>query len=165
MKDAVDLITEQWKNVRPDLDPSPMGVVGRVSRASRLLERGVKEYFNSRGVEPWEFDVMATLLRSGPSHTLCAKDLLGSAMVSSAALTHRVDRLVERGLVKRWTCPDNRRQVQITLTEEGAALTHDLIRGHLGREDELISALTPEERDLLAGLLRKLLHSLGDTDL
>ncbi|MBG0827811.1 MarR family transcriptional regulator [Planomonospora sp. ID67723] len=163
MSDAVDRILGQWASVRPGLDVSAMAVVGRVSRASRLLERGVKAYFEEHGLEAWEFDVLATLLRA--DRTLCMSDLAGAAMVSSAALTNRIDRLVAKGLVTRATAEDNRRLVLVTLTDEGRRLATGLLDGHVANEQRLLDGLTPAERDQLAALLRKLLSSLGDTGL
>lgn len=160
--DAVGLILTQWARVRPDVDCSPMGVVGRISRASRLLEKGIKEHFSEHDLEPWEFDVLATLFRSNPEHRLCMSDLASAAMVSSAALTNRVDRLVARGLVHREVSPANRRMVLITLTDEGRAMVDTLLEGHVANEERLLAGLTAEDREQLAGLLRKLLASLGD---
>ncbi|GGL15397.1 MarR family winged helix-turn-helix transcriptional regulator [Planomonospora parontospora] len=161
MNDAVDRILDQWAAVRPGLDTSAMGVVGRISRASRLLERGVRAYFDEHGLEPWEFDVLATLFRA--DRTLCMGDLAGAAMVSSGALTNRIDRLVAKGLVTRATAEGNRRLVLVTLTETGHRLVGGLVDGHVANEDRLLDGLTPAERDELAALLRKLLGSLGDT--
>ncbi|WP_181019863.1 MarR family winged helix-turn-helix transcriptional regulator [Nonomuraea typhae] len=165
MQDAVDAIAQQWAAARPDVDVSPMGVVGRLSRASRLLERGIKEFFAEHGLEPWEFDMLATLLRGNPEHTMCMKDLGTSALVSPGALTNRMDRLVERGLVKRWPLESNRRMVMVALTEDGERLAGDLLGAHMANEARLLSALSPEEQAALTGTLRKLLVSLGDTDL
>jgi DNA-binding MarR family transcriptional regulator len=161
-RDGVDAIMDQWRTARPDLDCSPMEVVGRLSRASRLLERAVKEGLAAHGVEPWEFDVLATLLRSGPPHVLSAGALSSAAMVSSAALTNRIDRLVDRGLVDRVVDPDHRRRVLISLTDEGLALANELVEHHLANERRLLAGLAAADHDRLAGLLRHLLVSLGD---
>ncbi len=160
--DAVDQILGQWARVRPDVDCSAMGVAGRISRASRLLEKGIKEYFSGHDLEPWEFDVLATLFRSNPDHRLCMSDLATAAMVSSAALTNRVDRLVVKGLVHREVSPSNRRMVLITLTGEGRAVVDALLAGHVANEERLLAGLTDEDRERLSGLLCKLLTSLGD---
>ncbi|MFC4059123.1 MarR family winged helix-turn-helix transcriptional regulator [Planomonospora corallina] len=161
MNDAVDKILDQWSAVRPGLDVSAMGVVGRISRASRLLERGVKAYFDEHGVEPWEFDVLAALLRA--ERTLCMSDLAAATMVSSAALTNRIDRLVTKGLVTRAAAEDNRRLVLVTLTEAGRRLAGGLLEGHVANERRLLDGLAPAEQAEFAALLRKLLCSLGDT--
>ncbi|WP_319714109.1 MarR family winged helix-turn-helix transcriptional regulator [Nonomuraea angiospora] len=108
------------------MDVSPMGVIGRVSRALRLLERGVKEFFAEHGLEAWEFDMLATLLRN-EADTMCMKDLSAAAMVSPGALTNRMDHLVERGLVDRWPAPDNRRMTLVALTDEGRRVANDIL--------------------------------------
>ncbi|WP_327087655.1 MarR family transcriptional regulator [Nonomuraea sp. NBC_01738] len=163
MEDAVDAIAKQWAVARPDLDVTPMSVVGRLSRASRLLEREIKDFFAAHNLEPWEFDMLATLLRSNLEHSMCMKDLAGSALVSPGALTNRMDRLVERGLVTRYPLPENRRMVIVTLTPEGERLANDLVALHMANEAALLSPLTAEEQQVLATALRKLLVSLGDT--
>ncbi|MCB5165015.1 MarR family transcriptional regulator [Streptomyces bambusae] len=160
--DGVDRITEQWRAVRPDLDTSPMAVIGRLSRASRLLERGIKENLAVQDVEPWEFDVLATLLRAGPSSALTAGELSLAVMVSSAALTNRIDHLVKKGLVDRAVDPTHRRRVLISLTDTGRELTDRLVEHHLAGEERQLAGLTPAERDQLAVLLRRVLITLGD---
>jgi DNA-binding MarR family transcriptional regulator len=162
MDDAVDVILGQWARTRPDVDVAPMGVVGRVSRASRLLERGVKDFLAGHGLEAWEFDMLATLLRSG-GDAMCMKDLSAAAMVSPGALTNRMDHLVQRGLVDRWPAPDNRRMTLVALTDEGRRVADDLLERHAANEARLLSGLSAEDRDTLAAILRKLLVSLGDT--
>ncbi|OIV38105.1 MarR family transcriptional regulator [Mangrovactinospora gilvigrisea] len=160
--DNVDRVLEQWRAERPALDAAPMGVVGRVQRACRLLEKGLGDYFATQGLQLWEFDILATLLRSGPPYRLTAGALGASAMVTSGAVTNRVDRLVKRGLVDRETDPDNRRSVLIGLTEEGRALVDTALSGHVANERRLLESLDPEQQDALAGLLRTLLVDLGD---
>lgn len=161
--DAVDLLIEQWDRQRPDLDVSPMGVVGRVSRAARLLERRLEENFARFGLQAWEFDVLATLRRSGKPYRLTAGQLVSAAMVTSGAITNRIDRLVDRGLVTRDTDPTNRRSVLIALTPEGLRLVDEVVAAHVDHERTLLATLTAAQRTQLATLLRDLLISLGDT--
>jgi DNA-binding MarR family transcriptional regulator len=161
-KDNVDAILGQWQQVRPDLDCSPMGIIGRMSRASRLLERELKELFAQYSLESWEFDVLATLLRSGPPHVLTAGQLSTAAMVSSAALTNRIDHLVSKNLVAREVDQDNRRRVLISLTPQGMELVNKVVSQHVANEQRLLGGLTGTQQDQLARLLRRLLVSLGD---
>ncbi|MFJ9952451.1 MarR family winged helix-turn-helix transcriptional regulator [Kitasatospora sp. NPDC091207] len=160
MDDAVDTVIERWRALRPDLDTAPIGVVLRIFRASRLLELGIKDYFEANDLEPWEYDMLTTLLRAGDGAALRMSDLAGAAMISAGALTNRIDRLVAKGLVTRATDPENRRMVRTALTEEGRRIAHSLIEGHLANELDLVRALSPDERAQLEGLLRKLLLSL-----
>lgn len=161
--DAVDVFLQQWRAQRPQLDPRPMGTVGRLHRATALLGRELKRYFNDNGIEEWEFDVLATLRRSGGRYTLTPKQLGATTMVGSSALTNRVDRLVARGLVTRQVDPGNRRSLLITLTGEGLALVDSVVDGHVANERRLLQGLAAAERQQLDALLRKLLVSLGDT--
>lgn len=157
--DNVDRVLAQWHVARPDIDPSPMGIVGRIQRASRLLERGLSTYFAEYDLQLWEFDILATLRRSG---CLTAGTLVKASMVTSGAITNRIDRLVARDLVTRDVDPDNRRSVLIDLTPRGRTLVDDILGGHVDNENRLLASLDPNDRERLADLLRTLLTSLGD---
>ena len=163
MNDAGDLFFEQWARERPDLDTSPMGILGRMNRLQQLLGRGVSELLAEYDLERWEFDVLATLRRSGPPYRLTAKDLVRMMMVGSAAMTNRVDRLVRKELVYREVDPASRRRVLVSLTDKGLDLVNGAVEGHVANEARLLEGLSAQEQDQLAGLLRKLLLSLGDT--
>ncbi|GHC71105.1 MarR family transcriptional regulator [Nocardiopsis terrae] len=163
MNDAVDLFLAQWARERPDLDTSPMGVVGRTNRLQQILGRGVSELLTEYDLERWEFDVLATLRRSGAPYQLTAKELVRMMMVGSAAMTNRVDRLVRRELVQRQADPASRRRVLVSLTGGGLDLVNRVVEGHVANEARLLEGLDTAERDQLAALMRKLLLSLGDT--
>jgi DNA-binding MarR family transcriptional regulator len=162
MGDHVDRVLEQWGAERPDLDVSPMGIVGRIQRASRLLERGLSENFARHGLELWEFDVLGTLRRSGPPYRLTAGALSDSAMRTSGAITNRIDRLVAKGLVTRETDPDNRRSIVIGLTESGWTVIEDVLASHVSYEERALKSLSASQQRELAALLRTLLIALGD---
>jgi DNA-binding MarR family transcriptional regulator len=159
--DTVDGIVEQWRVVRPDLDSSPLHVIGRVSRLSRLIDRRLAENFARFGLENWMYDVLATLRRGGPPYELTAGDLVGQSMVTTGAITNRIDRLAERGLVERATAED-RRKVIVRLTERGRELVDEVVEGHLATEREILDGLSDRQRHDLATLLRVPLLTLGD---
>jgi DNA-binding MarR family transcriptional regulator len=163
MSDAVDAVTAQWRRERPDVDVWPMEVVGRVSRLSRLLERELRGPFAEHGLESFEFDVLATLRRSGAPYELTAGALLKAAMVTSGAITNRIDKLEAKGLVQRVRDSGDRRTVRIRLSERGLELIDELLVVHVANEARLLSGLAPADRDHLIVLLRGLLESLGDT--
>ncbi|GAB2489421.1 MarR family winged helix-turn-helix transcriptional regulator [Streptosporangium sandarakinum] len=165
MSDAVDAVTAQWNRERPDIDVWPMGIVGRLSRLSILFERELKEFFARHELERFEFDVLATLRRSGAPYELTAGALLKAAMVTSGAITNRIDRMEARGLVERVRDGGDRRSVRIRLTPRGLEIVDGLVGPHVDNEARLLAALGPAERDQLAGLLRVLLESMGDTSL
>jgi DNA-binding MarR family transcriptional regulator len=160
-QDAVDRILRQWAEVRPDLDSSPIGIIGRVSRLSRLIDQRLAENFSDFGLENWMYDVLATLRRQGPPYEMTAGDLVAHSMVTSGAITHRIDRLAERGLVVR-AGADDRRKVIVRLTPQGRALVDDVAVAHLDTERAILADLSARRRDDLAALLRTVLVTLGD---
>jgi DNA-binding MarR family transcriptional regulator len=161
--DAVDRIVAQWARERPELDTGPLAVIGRVHRLGALLEAELGSVFAEADLGNGDFDVLATLRRAGEPFRLSPGELSTSAMVTSGAVTKRVDRLVSKGLVERSVSEADGRGRVIQLTPEGRALTDDLVVRHWANEDRLLAALDPEERTQLVGLLRKLLLDVEGT--
>lgn len=162
MADRVSDFLAMWAHERPDLDASPMGVLGRISRANAIIGRELSEYFADSGLQPGEFDVLATLRRVGAPYTLSPGALAATTMVSGAAVTNRLNRLEDKGLIRRSIDPDNRRAIRVVLTDRGRALVDDLVEGHLANERRLLAGLDPAEQEQLGALLARLLESRGD---
>ncbi|MEV4438910.1 MarR family transcriptional regulator [Streptomyces sp. NPDC049577] len=165
MADAVDSVIEQWRRERPELDVWPTGVVARVQRLARLLDKDLKEFFARHGLETWEFDVLTTLRRSGAPYELTAGAITSAAMVTSGAITNRIDRLEAKGLVERARTAEDRRTVRIRLTGAGRELVDELMGLHAANEARMLSALGRADCDRLADALRTLLESFGDKPL
>jgi DNA-binding MarR family transcriptional regulator len=155
-RDGVDLILEQWRRERPDLDHSPIGIVGRVSRLGRELEQRLEPVYREHGLEPGWHDVLATLRRSGPPYRLRPTEFTSTLMLTSSGTTKRLDRLEQAGLITRGPDPEDRRGTLITLTAAGRALIDAVTEAHMENERRLLSALTEAEQRRLADLLRKL---------
>jgi DNA-binding MarR family transcriptional regulator len=162
--DAVDRILEQWQRVRPDLDSSAVGIVGRVSRLSRLIDRHLAVNFARHGIESWMYDVLATLRRNGPPYELTAGELVRQTMITTGAMTNRIDRLQARGLVVRAAGTD-RRTVIVRLTAAGREMVDDVVTGHLATERSLLAPLSATRQRQLAGMLRELLAPLEGDDI
>ncbi len=160
--DYVDQIIEQWSRVRADADVSAMGVIGRISRAAHILSRRLEEVFSDMGVHGGRFDVLAALRRAGPPHTLTPTALYNSLLISSGAITNRLDRLTSEGLVERLPSPDDGRYLLVKLTPAGLAAVDAALIVHIANENDLLSGLDAEEEVVLASILRKLLVELGD---
>jgi DNA-binding MarR family transcriptional regulator len=154
--DAVDAILEQWRKERPDLDVTPMGVIGRISRLARRFDRAIAENFVSFELGPDEFDLLATLRRTGKPYELNPCDLVESMMVSSATTTHRLDKLEARQLIERRRDPTDRRAVLVRLTPAGKTLVDRALVAHVNLEHELLAGLDSRERAALAELLGQL---------
>jgi DNA-binding MarR family transcriptional regulator len=155
-RDGVDGILEQWRRERPDLDPSPIGIVGRVSRLARELEQRLEPVYKAHGLEPGWHDVLATLRRTGPPYRLRPTDLTEALMLTSSGTTKRLDRLEHAGLIAREPDPDDRRGTLISLTPAGHGLIDSVTEAHLDNERRILSALDEIEQRQLADLLRKL---------
>jgi DNA-binding MarR family transcriptional regulator len=160
-RDGVDEIIEQWQRERPDVDVAPIGVIGRISRLARELERRVEAVQIEHGLDGGWYDVLATLRRSGPPYRLRASDFAGSLMLTSSGTTKRLDRLERAGLIAREPDPDDRRGVLISLTAQGRAAVENALVAHMENEYALLDGLTKTEQRQLADLLRKLQLSLA----
>jgi DNA-binding MarR family transcriptional regulator len=155
-RDGVDLILEQWRSERPELDHSPIGVVGRVSRLARELEQRLEPVYREHGLEPGWHDVLATLRRTGAPYRLRPSEFSNALMLTSSGTTKRLDRLEQAGLITRAPDPEDRRGTLITLTAAGRRLIDAVTEAHLENERRLLGALTDAEQRRLADLLRKL---------
>ncbi|MGV8978897.1 MAG: MarR family winged helix-turn-helix transcriptional regulator [Cellulomonas sp.] len=155
MTDDVDRILEQWHSERPDLDVAPMGVVGRLSRASAAVEARLARTFADHGLDTSSFDVLATLLRSGPPYRITPTVLARDAMITTSAVAQRLNKLEARGLVRRTPDPDDGRGTLIALTSAGRAAVEETLPAHLQTEQAILSTLSPTERDQLAMLLQR----------
>jgi len=161
-KDHVDQIIEQWAAARPDLDASPMGVVGRICRLAALLIKEQTRVFAEHGLDFAGFDVLATLRRSGPPHALTPTQLAKAMIVTPSAVAQRLTRLEEAGLLVRSHTKADRRVIIVTLTEAGQELVDATLPDHLVNEQRLLADLSPEDRLVLESLLRRFLVSQDD---
>ncbi|MFY2791545.1 MarR family winged helix-turn-helix transcriptional regulator [Rhodococcus sp. MALMAid1271] len=159
--DAVDRIVQQWHTERPEVDVSPMAVIGRIGRAASALDKRIQAVLSEFGLQSGEFDLIATLRRAGAPYRLTVGKLLDSAMVTSGAVTHRLNRLTDKGLIEREIDPSNRRVVIVQLTPAGVAAVDAALPAHVANEETLLRSLNPDERSQLADLLKRLLLDLG----
>jgi DNA-binding MarR family transcriptional regulator len=154
--DEVDEIIAAWQRERPDLDVSPLQVLSRVSRIARQLDLGRRSAFREQTLEPWEFDVLSALRRSGSPYQLSPGRLLTETLVTSGTMTNRIDRLQSQGLVERGPDARDRRGVVVTLTAAGLARVDEAMAALLAREEQLLAGLSAADRKQLADLLRTL---------
>ncbi|KJY33737.1 MULTISPECIES: MarR family winged helix-turn-helix transcriptional regulator [Streptomyces] len=159
-KDAVDAITDQWYAVRPDLDTTPMAVFGRIYRISKAMGDAVERAYNRHGVSRGEFDVIATLRRSGTPYTLSPRELSATLMLTTGGMTGRLDKLEKAGLLTRSPDPHDRRGLQVTLTDRGLALVDEAVTAGIEVNRAGLADFSPEEVEELGGLLRKLLAGM-----
>lgn len=138
-----------------------MTILGRLSDASeRVLRDHVNPLFADAGLQPGEFDVLATLRRSGEPYMLSPTTPYEALMISSGGVTDRLDHLERAGLVERRPDPNDRRGKLIALTEAGKHLIDETIGRHVANEAKLLSVLSPTEQERLNALLKKLISGL-----
>jgi DNA-binding MarR family transcriptional regulator len=160
--DHVDRVLEQWARRRPDLDVSAMGVVGRVSRLAQATGAAMRRTFREHGLDAASFDVLATLRRGDPESPLTPTALMEASMVTSGAITQRLDRLEGRGWVQRRPSPRSGRVVEVVLTPAGREVIDRALPDHVDALERLMSGLTADQRSQLGDLLRAWLEALGD---
>ena len=160
--DRVDKAIKQWNQERPDLDVSSMALIGRFKRISQCLGQEMAKTFSEHGLNPANFDVLATLRRSGSPYALSPNDLISSTMVTSGTMTNRIDQLIKAGLVERVKNPNDGRSVVVSLTEAGFKVIDSALVDHAATQSKLTSGLSSDEQKRLNTLLRKFLNSLEE---
>ncbi|WP_433304066.1 PDZ domain-containing protein [Actinoplanes sp. CA-030573] len=159
-RDSVDDILDGWAAERPDLDVRPVGIITRLARLRSHLDAELSSVFRRYDLSPADFQVIVTLRRAGRPYRMPQARLMTQLGLTSGTVSVRIDKLVRRGVVVREHDDADARLTLVRLTDEGSRLFDELAPVHLGNEDRLLSALDDDERDVLAGLLRRLLASL-----
>ena len=154
--DDVDTMLRDWARERPDLDASAMAVVGRLLHLGGLLQARAGERLRTHGIGYTELDVLATLRRSGVPYRLSPTQLRKTVLLTSGAMTACLNRLEQRGLIRRSPDEGDRRSLTASLTDKGFELIEAAIVPHFGEAECVIAGLAPAERADLAQLLRKL---------
>ena len=153
-EDPVDRLRAQWARELPDLDTTPMGVFGRAHRLSAFIAAEVTGIFEAFGLDRGEFDVLATLRRSGAPYRLTPTEIYRSLMISSGGLTHRLGRLEAAGLIVRDPSAEDGRSLAVRLTEEGRQRVEAAFRADMTQVLRRLDPLTYAEKKTLADLLR-----------
>ena len=154
MEDEVERLVAGWRQALPDLDVSPLEVLSRVTRLARHLDRQRTTVFARHELETWTFDVLSALRRA-EGEQLSPGQLLAQTLVTSGTMTNRIDRLEERGLVRRKPDPNDARSVRVQLTAVGRRRVDSALGDLVARENSILGSLDESERATLAALLRR----------
>ena len=155
----IELLVKQWRQERPDVNPEPMRILGRVDLLAHEFACELDELLRSHGLTIPEFDVLAVLRRCGEPFRQPISVLCTLSLVTSGTMTNRIDRLEAKGLVSRAPNPDDRRGILVVLSPAGRELIDTVVPLRLKEANERISALSRKEQDLLARLLDRLLET------
>lgn len=156
--DRAEKAARQWRKERPDIDVGPMVLLGRLQETAQVIARDrLHPLFAEYGLQPGEFDVLATLRRSGTPYALTPTALYNTAMISSGSMTNRIERLEKAGLVQREAHPTDGRGSLVKLSKKGLALIEEMIVPHVQNQKAIVRSLSKAEQTQLATLLGKLL--------
>ncbi len=155
--DHVDHLVEQWARERPDLPTDALAVAARILRLQRFLDDRVDASLVSSGLNRGEMNVLATLRRAGPPHELTPTELYQGLLLSSGAMTNRIDHLEERGYVRRTPDHQDRRRIRVALTATGREVIDTAMEQHVADLEQHLGFLDPDEHQQLTRLLRRML--------
>lgn len=158
--DAVDKIIAQWRQEKPEFDLTAMEVLGRLKRASAVLSPKIEKVFLEHALNQPEFDVLATLRRSGAPYCLAPTALFSTLMVTSGTMTNRMTQLEKKGLIERLPNPDDARSKLVKLSDKGLELIEQVLPYHVenglnlivGLDEDSLASLNQSLRDLLTVL-------------
>lgn len=163
--DRAERARRQWQREIPEIAEqlSPMVLLGRLNEASQVMGRDyLAPAYADIGLKTGEFDVLATLVRSGPPYKLTPTELYRTTMMSSGGMTARVDKLEKAGLVERCPHPDDRRALTVCLTPKGLNLIKGQMPDYIATQQKAVSGLSEKEQQQLSDLLEKLIRSVND---
>lgn len=158
--DAVDRIRLQWQQELPNLNTDAMVTIGRIQRCSTLIQPQLEQTFARFSLSGWEFDVLATLRRSGSPYCLAPTALFSTLMITSGTMTHRMSKLEARGLVERKANALDARSKLVQLTAEGLHLVSEAVVAHVANEKQILAGMCEDKRKELDSLLKSLLRLL-----
>ena len=156
-KDIFDMVIAEWERERPDLDVSPLGIIGRVRLAGQLIEKFYEISVAPYGIRPADFFILSELRRAGKPFSLTPGDLSNLLVRSTGGITRQLDQLEGVGLIERERDDEDRRSIKVKLTREGLKLIDRALTGHFEFEQQLIEKLAPKSlpgaRDFLKSLI------------
>lgn len=157
IKDAIDDLLADWCEQRPDLDSESVGVVLRIQALAKTLAEQTAKRLQDFDLQWWQYDVLSALRRQGKPYVMSASELAEAAMLTSGAMTNRIDRLVESKLVCRLDDSSDRRKVLVKLTAQGLDRIEDATRARFESATVALTGLDKQQKKALSSLLRQVL--------
>jgi DNA-binding MarR family transcriptional regulator len=161
-KDVIDKLQNDWSVQRPDLNIAPMGVVLRIQALAKIFGDQTATRLQDFDLQWWQYDVLSTLRRQGSPFIMAATELAEANMLTSGAMTNRIDRLEEDKLVRRIKDDNDGRRVLVQLTRDGIKLVEEATKARFETATEALEGLNAQQRDSLSDLLRLVLNNQHD---
>lgn len=162
-RDHVDRMLQTWAESAPEVAADPLAVAGRILRLARFLDIAIARGLATLGLSFEDFDVLNTLRREGGG-PLRPTTLARAALISSGAMTARLSRLQDRGLITRTVDQGDRRAIQVSLTADGEKLATRALAAVIEADESVLAPMDPAARTATADLLRTLLVPLERAD-
>ncbi|WP_312829073.1 MarR family winged helix-turn-helix transcriptional regulator [Pantoea anthophila] len=157
MQDHIDFVVSQWDSAMPELDASSMQIFGRMLRLMKHLAKARSQALEPFGFQEGEFDVLATLRRAGSPWRLSPTQLYQSLLVTSGAMTNRLNRLEQQNLIERVAAAGDKRSLLVGLTPHGQQQIERALAIHTATQEAALAPLTAKDRAELERLLKSLL--------
>ena len=161
--DVIDELQNDWSQQRPDLDPEPVGVVLRIQALAKILGDQTALRLQEFDLQWWQYDVLSALRRKGKPFVMAATELADASMLTSGAMTNRIDRLEEEGLVRRRKDAGDRRRVLVQLTQKGLKLIENATEARFDAAMNAVGSLSTQQRHSLNNLLRRVMAAQENT--
>src|SRR2546423_10265782 len=156
-RDHIDRFLESIRERLPMLDPEVEGIVDRIGGLHRRFQRAMDETLTEFKLDYAEYKLLGLLTREGEVYRSSPGKLARMMELSSGAMTNRLDRLEEAGLLRRLPDPDDRRGTLVELTADGKRVYEESVGVQARKEAFFASALSKGGQKQLNGLLRKLM--------
>jgi DNA-binding MarR family transcriptional regulator len=158
--DRAEQIARAWAREQPGLPVSSIGILTRIWQAAKLLSDERRRTLTAIAMDAATLDLLSTLRRAGPPYQLSTRELSRRCLVTAGAVTQRVDRAMQSGLVRRLPPERGSRVVLVELTDAGHRSVQEAVGQLLTYEQGLVAVLEPAEQEELARLLAVLLRGL-----
>ena len=159
-QDVIDRCIPEWEREFPEMDIATEALVGRIHKISRHILKSLNETAAAFDLTISDWDMLSALRRQGAPYRLSPTELAKELMLSSGAMTNRLDRLEEAGLVRRSPDPDDRRAVRVELTDHGRDVWSEAVEVQAAKEQMFAGELTQEDKEQLNSLLRRMMLTL-----
>lgn len=160
--DNLDKIQKQWAEQSPELDTQAMALIGRMFLVCHDVSTQMQKTFIQFGLKQPSFDVMASLLRSGEPYALTPNDLLEQMLITSGAMTSRINGLEKRGWIKRIPSKEDKRSFLVALTESGKKLIEAALLKHVETQNALVGRFTNKQQSQLDKAFKDYLSQVND---
>lgn len=158
--DHISNAIKQWQREKPDLESHEMLLIGRLINCTILITNELEKLYNSHNINRGEFDVLATLRRSGKPYELTPTEIFSTLMITSGTMTNRLQQLKKKGLISRTENLEDARSLKVVLSAQGLKLIDELIYQHVDLEKKLYQLIPQETQKSLEILLGDWLQGL-----